>query len=178
MQRLNRTHHGPLGIAVRSVLSSLVLIGGLVVLAAPSWAAVAQRFKITNNSIAARSDLHLVFTGTGGTATLTVDSQPPVCGPPVVTNPGSPWDITWPSACIGVGGIVTVTITTAAGGAVFSSGTWSPGSVPLAAGDVTAVAVPGVSPWALGLLGLLIAASGAVALGVRRKARTEGSLPA
>ena len=162
---------------VRSLLPAFVLLGGVLLSATPSWADVTQMFSITNNSGAARSDLHLIFTGTGGAAVLAIQQQPGLCGPAVVTNPGSPWDITWPAACVGVGQSVVVTITSAAGGVAFSSGTWSPGGVALAGGDVTVVAVPGASPWMLGLIVLLLGAAGAAVLAFRRR-RAEGSLPA
>ncbi len=53
------------------VIVSLFALG----LAVENAQAVVQTFKITNNSGAARSDLHLEFTGTGGTATLAVTGK-------------------------------------------------------------------------------------------------------
>jgi len=177
MERLLPIHHGPPNTPIRKWLSALVLVVGLVLSATPSWAVVVQKFGIKNNSGAARSDLHLIFTGTGGAATLAVTNNPAGCGAPVITNPGSPWDITWSNACVQVGDVVEISITSAAGGVAFSSGTWSPGGVNLPAGDVTAVTVPGASPWTIGMVVLLLAVAGAAALAFRKR-RSEDSLPA
>lgn len=173
----HRILHGPRRTPNRHVLSTVLLVVGLVLSATPSWAVVVQKFGIKNNSGAARSDLHLLFTGTGGAATLAVTNNPAGCGLPVVSNPGSPWDITWPNACVQPGDVVEISITSAAGGIAFSSGTWTPGGVALAGGDVTAVTVPGASPWTIGLILLVLGVAGAVVLVYRRR-RTEDALPA
>ena len=52
--------------------------------------AVDRTFRITNNSGAARSDLHLEFNGTGGISTLAVAVNGPECAAPRVSNPGRP----------------------------------------------------------------------------------------
>jgi hypothetical protein len=100
---------------------------------------VVTQFDITNNSGAARSDLHLEFPGTGQTARLTVIVNAAGCAAmPVVTNPGTPWDITWPNPpCVAVGDTIRVSINSE-GAVAFSDGNWTPpgGNVALVAGDV------------------------------------------
>ena len=101
---------------------------------------VVASFRITNNSGAPRSDLHLDFSGTGGTAVLAVAVNAPGCAAPTVNPQGTPWDIVWLTACVDAGENITITITTNYPGQVsFSTGHWTPDDVPLAAGDVVAV---------------------------------------
>ena len=182
MQQLHHTVPAPRRSPNRLALSALLLLVGLVSSAAPGWGAVVRRFNVTNNSGAARSDVHLVFTGSLGdtaTALLAIQDQPGLCGPAIiqrVTGGGLTWDITWPSLCVQSGQVVVITVTTATTGVTYSSGTWTPGNVALSGGDVVLVTVPGLAPWSLGLLVLLIAAAGASALAVRRRreSRAEG----
>ncbi len=140
----------------------------LLGLSSVAFAANTQYFTITNNSGASRSDLHLVFAGTGGTATLTVIGNPDGCGAPIVSNPGSPWDITWSFACVDVGEKVTVRIDST-DPVTFSSGYWTPDNVVVDAGDVAEQnPVPAFSPWGIGVL-VLAALAAAVLLLVRRR---------
>ena len=126
--------------------------------------AVDRAFRITNNSGGARSDLHLEFTGTGGTSTLAVVVNGPGCAAPTLSNPGTPWDITWAAACVDPGASITVTISSPLPDVAFSSGHWTPGNVALAAGDVQLVTVPGLPWWGMVLLALLLLTAGIISL--------------
>lgn len=108
----------------------------------------------------ASSGLHLVFSGTGGAATLAVVGNGPGCSIPVVSNPGSPWDITWSSECVDPGESITVTISSSSDPPLaFVSGYWTPGNIPLNPGDVVEVnPVPSLTWW--GAIGLLLALAG------------------
>jgi hypothetical protein len=155
----------------RLAIISLCLLLGLT-LSSLAFAASTQYFAITNNSGASRSDLHLEFTGTGGTATLTVIGNPAGCGAPIVTNPGTPWDITWSGACVDVGEVVTVRIDSDFSVA-FDSGYWTPGNVALAGGDVAEQnPVPACSPWAVGVLVLTVLAAALLLIFRRRRVET------
>ena len=132
-------------------------------------ATATQAFWITNNSGSARSDLHLEFAGTGGTATLEVILNASGCGVPVVSNPGTPWDITWPSACVAPGAKIKVRITSPSGGVTFVSGRWTPGDISLSSGDVQQTQDgPGLSPWGLLILTVFLLGAGAFAVTRRR----------
>lgn len=106
------------------------------------------------------SGLHLEFTGVNGAADLAVLGNPPGCEPPAVTNPGSPWDITWSSGCVGPGETITFTITGSSYPPVtFVSGYWSPDSIPLSPGDVwlvDPVPVPSTTAWGTAALALAL----------------------
>ncbi len=93
-----------------------------------------RRWTITNRSGAARSDLHLDFANSGGSTKLAGLRQPPACGAPTATNPGTPWDITWPNACIATSASVTLRFDKPI---TFTSGHWTPGNVALANADAT-----------------------------------------
>ena len=131
-----------------------------------------QCFDITNNSGAARSVLHLNFAGTGGTATLEVRLNANGCLAPTVSNPGSPWDITWSSAC--VDNLEKIQISINSGSSVtFTSGSWDPAgaNVALAPGDVVfnPICVPTLSGWGVGVMVLLVLSAATIVL-IRRRA--------
>ena len=122
-------------------------------------------YSITNNSGAARSDLHFSIVGTGQMASLAVVESPPGCPAPTVTQLGSSgWTIDWGVACVDPGEVVKVTVFTYWGpaGNVFSSATWTPGNIPIPSGDVSVVPppVPGASTAVLVLLVWSLAVAG------------------
>ncbi|OGF23756.1 MAG: hypothetical protein A2V63_00085 [Candidatus Eisenbacteria bacterium RBG_19FT_COMBO_70_11] len=159
----------------RTIVCAIAVLVAAGAMAHSAHAAVrGKNFVITNNSGAARSDLHLEVTWTGGTATLRVIRNAPGCPDPVVSNPGTPFDINWGSACVGAGESITVqVIGDFVQASEIASGYWTPGTpgqFPLSTGDVTAVPVPGLPTWGIGALTLLLLAAGAAFLRRREPA--------
>ncbi len=125
----------------------------------------------TNNSGAARTDLHVLFSGTGGTianqAVISNDGPGAVTGIAVVG--GNEIQIDWGAPGLGVGNTVKFTFTTTNAPVTVASATWTPGDVPAGEGDVIIVEkVPSLTEWGLLVLVALLVASG-VYVAIRRR---------
>lgn len=155
-----------------AIISACVLLLGVGVAARTGYADNVYYFDVTNNSGAERSDLHLDFTGTGGTATLVLVENSDSCGIPTVSNPGTPWDITWPDTCLDDKQRITIKIYSD-NPVTFSSGYWTPGNVALSPADVVATTrVPALTDWGIAALVVAVLAAGALLLLRRRRAET------
>lgn len=121
---------------------ALAVLGTVLMMSVASLATAQsiQGFEFTNNSGAPASDLHAVFSGTGGTVTAWVLTQPAGCPAPTIptnTPPlGNSFTIDWGVACVPVGATVEVEVRTDFGPAVFVSGEWTFPPVAIPPGDV------------------------------------------
>lgn len=110
---------------------ALAVLGTVLMMSVASLATAQsiQGFEFTNNSGAPASDLHAVFSGTGGTVTAWVLTQPAGCPVPTIPTNTPPlsfsFTIDWGVACVPVGAKVEVEVRTAFGPAVFESGEWT-----------------------------------------------------
>ncbi len=134
--------------------------------AEPALGAVGWQFQITVPAGINPNDLHIVFTGTGGSiADVTVV---PAGGAAV--SGGNTIDVTW-AAPLAPGTVVTIRFTTAGSPVTVASGYWTlnGGNV----GDITGQTfepVPALSPWGLVVLGVLLGGAAIIILGKRRAA--------
>lgn len=161
----------------RSVVVLCAFVLPIFGIGANAFGSEKKCFDITNNSGAARSDLHLEFGGTGGNAILTVTLNAPGCPgfpPSTVTNPGTPWDINWGVACVDPGEKIQISITSDFP-VIFGSGNWTPpgGNVALNPGDVVVaqICVPTLSEWGVVAMALLVVTAATVVLIRRRSAQ-------
>ena len=120
------------------------------------------------------NDLHVTFTGTGGSiANVTV--APPVGAGSITVNPGNTINVVW-DAKLAPGTVVTITFNSNFPGVAFSSGTWTNNSVVIhpvtTAAESTSVTqgtqIPGASPLVMLLIAIAVATGGALML--RRRA--------
>jgi len=88
-------------------------------------AADGKIYQFTNSTAFVQSDLHLVFTGTGGSLALTVLTNPPGCPAPTIMVTAPEVWIDWGVSCIAPGAIVVVQVNTANGPLDYNSGTWT-----------------------------------------------------
>ncbi|MBI3765574.1 MAG: hypothetical protein HY277_03615, partial [Ignavibacteriales bacterium] len=116
----------------------------------PMYGGDSKFVTVTNNTGLAAADLHLTFTGTGGS--LRVDSVAVValsCFYPNVPTNGTPSDsavIVWPAACVSAGSAVTLIAETDNGPLAFASGYWTDGGGNnignINPGDITLLPLP------------------------------------
>ncbi len=84
-------------------------------------------FTITNATGQAASDLHVTFTGTGGSLETAVITAPG-CGQPKIPSNGkvtNTAEIIWPSPCVPAGGSVTIRVCSMNGPLAFAGGHWT-----------------------------------------------------
>ncbi len=85
-------------------------------------------YVITNNTGNAASDLHVTFTGTGGSLGVTVTANPPGCPVPTTPSNGTVTNtavVDWGVNCVQNGQSVTIKVTTDNGPLEFDSGFWT-----------------------------------------------------
>jgi len=105
-----------------------------------SYSADTKTYKITNGTGAAASDLHVTFTGTGGTITTVVKVNPAGCPAPAIPSNMAVTNtmvLDWGANCVPAGGSVTVEVTTPNGPLAFSGGCWT---------SVASPTCPGIGP--------------------------------
>ncbi len=133
------------------------------------------RYTITVPASLGPNDLHVTFSGTGGTI-----ANVAVVPPGVVTVPGgNTVNVVW-GANLVPGTVVTITFSTQHPAIFVVGGSWTKNGedigVPIAAGDedsfeeTAMAAVPAMSEWGLIVFTLLLLAVGTVLLGRRRRA--------
>lgn len=128
------------------------------------------------NAPAGANDIHLVFTGTGGSIDPIVPLNPAAQG---ITNNGSGWDATWTPNFVG-GETYQADFYCPFPGVAFNSGFWTQGGVNIkniVPGDVTVTLIPTNVPtlptWALTSLIVIVAAAGLFYIG-QKKYKTIG----
>lgn len=136
-----------------------------------------NQYTVTNNTGQSASDLHMTFTGTGGTL-YTVMISEPVTGTATASIPSNGTvtntaTIVWPGNFIQNGQSVTVYVASDFGAPVFNSGYWTRNNVPsgnINPGDIALVgsnSIPTLSQWGIIIFFLLMLAT--TMIFVRRK---------
>lgn len=166
----------------KKISTILVLFGILALMTAAAQANDVQTYKVTNTTGADAGDLHITFTGTGGSTSVVVMGHPAGCvvaaypnNPPAVSNEAS---VVWTNDCVPPGGVVIIRVSTQNGPLEFDSGYWTNaanpngpnGSGPVNAEDILEIPeVPSISTIGAVVLVLLLIASGIFVIR-RRKA--------
>lgn len=125
-----------------------------------------NQYTVTNNTGQSASDLHMTFTGTGGTLYTVVVSQPSIGTATAsipsngtVTNTAT---IVWPGNFIQNGQSVTVYVASDFGAPQFNSGYWTRNNVPsgnINPGDIALVqpnGIPTLSQWGMIIFALMM----------------------
>ncbi len=157
----------------RFSIAFVLVLAGMSALAPSAHAYVYSTYTITNNSGAQATDLHLVFNGTGGTASMAFpfDLGNQTINGHFESGQGSPWDVVFdPNHPVAPGHAVQPVIASD-NAPTFVSGYWTPSNAPLAPGDVvlTAQKMPGLGRVGAGALAAMMVAAGW--FGLRRRAR-------
>ena len=87
-----------------------------------------KEYTFTNNLNQSVSDLHAIFSGTGGDLTTTIISNPPGCPAPAIPSNGqviNRMDVDWGTACVDPGESVRVKVCTRNGPLNFEGGFWT-----------------------------------------------------
>ena len=141
----------------RLVLTFLAAVTAVSMIgfAAEANAAFLNSYRLVVPAATTPDDLHLTFTGTGGTiANVTVTPAPATVG---VSGGGNTIDITWTSK-LAPGAVVVVNFTTNFAPIAFNVGNWTNNSVNL--GAATATPLPGASPLVMLLIAMAVGATG------------------
>jgi len=157
----------------KKTLAIFVLFGVLALMTTTLQANDVQTYKVTNTTGADAGDLHITFSGTGGSISTVVMQQPAACivqsypgNPPTVGNVAS---VVWTADCVPNGGSVVIRVSTPNGPLAFESGYWTNaanpngpnGSGAVNAEDILEVAeVPSISVIGAFVLVLLLLISG------------------
>lgn len=145
-----------------------IAVMAVVFLSSSLSAADAKMYRIKRVAATPASDLHVVFTGTGGVISVAVLNDIPGCSEATVSTPGGDLDLTWSSACVDLNEFVLIRVTTPNGPLAFSSGYWtngpsqpSPGIGLVAPTDIAEVAsLPSMTPLGLIVLAALMIGAG------------------
>jgi hypothetical protein len=148
--------------------------------ATAAQAADTKNYRVVNNSTLTAKDLHITFTGTGGSLNVVILNQPAACGDATIaySGGGNTVDIDWPENCVPVGGLVTIRASTANGPLSPSSGTWTyeapdpPQNINVGT-DITVTNVPTVSQWGLIIMTLLLLTAATIIFARRRPAAAQ-----
>jgi len=112
---------------LESALSGLVALASAVWMAPPATATDIRAVIVTNKAGAAASDLHVTFSGTGGSVSVVAGSvaAPAGCPAPTIGGSGNTVEFAWGMACVSAGATVTFRAETPHGSLAFSGGNWT-----------------------------------------------------
>jgi len=161
----------------------ILCLAAMLLVATSAFGGEAKTYKVVNNTGTTASDVHIIFSGTGGDVTTRVLYQPAACGVPTIPSQSPAVsgysEIIWPAACIPDGDSIKIQVLTR-NSQEFAGGYWTdpahptdPGIGPVESGDITEIApmgVPALSTW--GIVALVLILGSTAVYFLRRKRAT------